>query len=161
MQKSFQMRPSGWFFPTGKCASRIGKSIGTRGSRTSFETWESKIFMHSVPFPSLGIEGAVCFEMSYLIVLLLFRWKFESNFLTLTVLTVVFLVPPILLLYYITIYILISYIVFRKGVYPLIFNCKNCNCKIFRFWLLTYYSSIKPATKRSSSAASRQKSLKV
>ena len=34
---------------------------------------------------------------------------------TVSVVTVIFLIPPFFLIYYITIYILISYIVFRKG----------------------------------------------
>ena len=39
----------------------------------SFEACESRVLMHSVPLPSFGIAGAVCFEMSYLIDYLLFR----------------------------------------------------------------------------------------
>ena len=39
----------------------------------SFEVCESRILMHSVPFPRVGILGAVDLLISYLIVLLLFR----------------------------------------------------------------------------------------
>ena len=38
-----------------------------------FDTCESRILMHSMPFPSLGILGAVCFVISYFIDILLFR----------------------------------------------------------------------------------------
>ena len=54
------------------CAKR-GKSIGTRGSCMSFEACVSRNLIHSVPLPRFGIAGAVCFEMSYLIDILLFR----------------------------------------------------------------------------------------
>ena len=47
----------------------------------------------------------------------------------------------------------------EKGCTPF-FNCKNCNCKIFRTWL-TYSFSKRLTTRRSSSAASRQKSRNV
>ena len=39
----------------------------------SFEACERSNFTISVPLPSVGIVGAVCFEISYLIDLLLFR----------------------------------------------------------------------------------------
>ena len=39
----------------------------------SFEACVSRSLMHSVPLPSVGIMGAVDFEMSYLIDFLLFR----------------------------------------------------------------------------------------
>ena len=50
-----------------------GKRIGTRGSSMSFEAFERRILMHYVPFPRLGILGALGFVMSYFIVCLLFR----------------------------------------------------------------------------------------
>ena len=45
---------------------------------------------------------------------------------TVTVVTVVFLRVIIPLFLYITIYILISYIVLESGLYPSFFNCHNC-----------------------------------
>ena len=39
----------------------------------SFEVWERRILIHSVPFPRFGILGADCLVMSYFIVFLLFR----------------------------------------------------------------------------------------
>ena len=44
----------------------------------SFEACERRILMHSVPFPRVGIAGAVCFVMSYFIVSLLFRGELVS-----------------------------------------------------------------------------------
>jgi len=55
------------------CVPRTGKNIGTRGSYMSFEAYESRILMHSVPLPRFGTLGAEGFEMSYLIDFLLFR----------------------------------------------------------------------------------------
>ena len=55
------------------CAPKTGKNIGTRGSNMSFEACESRSLIHSVPLPRVGIAGAVAFEMSYLIDILLFR----------------------------------------------------------------------------------------
>ncbi len=40
------------------CSPRTGKNIGSWGSCMSFEAWESRILMHSVPLPSVGIAGA-------------------------------------------------------------------------------------------------------
>ena len=45
------------------------KNIGMRGSCISFEACERKILIHSVPFPRLGILGAVCFVMSYILII--------------------------------------------------------------------------------------------
>ena len=39
----------------------------------SFDTCESRILIHSVPFPNLGIAGDVGFVMSYIIDIQLFR----------------------------------------------------------------------------------------
>ena len=46
-----------------------------RGSAScmSFDACERRILIHSVPFPRLGILGALGFVMSYFIVCLLFR----------------------------------------------------------------------------------------
>ena len=72
--KSFQLRSGYWNSAPIMCAPSIGKNIGTKGSYMSFEACESRILIHSVPFPSLGISGALCLLISYLIVLQLFRW---------------------------------------------------------------------------------------
>ena len=72
---SFHVRSGYWNLEPLTCAPSMGKSIGTRGSCMSFDTCESRILMHSVPFPSLGILGADAFMMLYLIVLLPFRWN--------------------------------------------------------------------------------------
>jgi hypothetical protein len=53
------------------CA-KWGKSIGTRGSRMSFDACEMRSLMHSVPLPRYGIAGTVCFVMSYFIDIQLF-----------------------------------------------------------------------------------------
>ena len=39
----------------------------------SFEACESRSLIHSVPLPTVDIAGAVAFEKSYLIDILLFR----------------------------------------------------------------------------------------
>ena len=44
-----------------------------KGLCMSFDACESRILIHSVPLTSLGIEGVVGFEISYLIDLLIFR----------------------------------------------------------------------------------------
>ena len=49
------------------CAPRIGKSIGTMGWCMSFETCESKICTHSVPFPRRCMAGGTVLLRSYLI----------------------------------------------------------------------------------------------
>ena len=54
------------------CTKR-GKSIGTKGSCMSFDACEIRSLMHSVPFPRVGILGAVGFVISYFIDILLFR----------------------------------------------------------------------------------------
>ena len=60
------------FHATDVCAMRE-KNIRTQGSYMSFEACESRSLIHSVPLPRVGIAGAVAFEMSYLIDILLFR----------------------------------------------------------------------------------------
>ena len=97
------------------CAPRIGKNIGTRGSYMSFEACESRILMHSVPLPRLGIAGAVCFEMSYFIDFQLFRKKIFPCITDYSYYSC-FLRGVIILIIYITIYILISYRVYKEGI---------------------------------------------
>ena len=72
-QSSFQLRSGYKNSEPLTCAPRGGKSIGTRGSRMSFDTCERRILIQSVPFPRVGIWGAEGLVMSYFIVLLLFR----------------------------------------------------------------------------------------
>ena len=50
-----------------------GKASERGGSLTSFDTCESRILIHSVPLPRVGIFGALGFVMSYIIDNLLFR----------------------------------------------------------------------------------------
>ena len=61
--------------------------------------------------------GVVCFEMSYFIDYLLFRWKIISLYYRLQLLQF-FLRGVIILIIYITIYILISYRVYKEGIPP-------------------------------------------
>ena len=110
------------------CAPRIGKSIGTRGSRMSFDTCESRILMHSVPFPRLGILGAEALLISYLIVNLLFRWKLINSVWQFQLWQFLFLMLQLPPLIYITIYILINYILYIRGYCHSFFNCHNWNC---------------------------------
>ena len=72
--------------------SRV-KNIGIRRKSIVFEACESKNLIHSVPFPRLGISGALFLEISYFIVLLIFRRIiriFFCHFVTVTVVTVDF-----------------------------------------------------------------------
>ena len=48
------------------CA-KYGKNFGTKGSYMSFEAYESRNLIHSVPLPRFGIAGAVALLISYLI----------------------------------------------------------------------------------------------
>ena len=52
----------------------------------------------------------------------------EWPFVTVTVVTVVFLRVSVPFIIYITIYILISYKDYKGGCTPSFFNCNNCNC---------------------------------
>ena len=52
------------------------------GSRMSFDTWVSSNFTSSVPVPRRGMAGAVDFEMSYFIDVVLFKEKFVSCYVT-------------------------------------------------------------------------------
>ena len=77
--------------------------------------------------------------MSYFIDFLLFRWLIKWPFVTVTVVTVVFLrvfASPYL---YITIYILISYKYFRRGFRTSFFNCNNCNCNASAFFTFSLF----------------------
>ena len=75
---------------------RGGNIMGTRGACISFEAWERRILMHSVPFPRVGILGAWGLVMSYFIVYLLFRWYFLLSSVPVPVVPVVFWGVPIL-----------------------------------------------------------------
>ncbi len=86
----------------------------------SFDTYESRILIHSVPLPSVGIAGAVGFEILYFIVNLLFRWINKKPSVPVPVVPVVFLRFHFSSILYITIYILISYIVIKGCFIPLI-----------------------------------------
>ena len=81
----------------------------------SFEACERSNLMHSVPLPRFGIAGAVAFEMSYLIDLLPFRLNFNRPSVSVSVVSVVFRGVPIILIYYITYYLLISYNDYKEG----------------------------------------------
>ena len=50
--------------------------------------------MHFVPFSGFTILGAEAIRMPYLIVNLPFRWKITQPIITITVITVIFLIPP-------------------------------------------------------------------
>ena len=94
--------------------------------------------------------------MSYLIVYLLFRWNLTRPFITITVITVIFLIPPFFLISYITIYILISYMVFRKG-YRYIFlivTTETVTDSVVNYSLI--FSSIRPFRASRSSRATPQ-----
>ena len=79
---------------------------------------------------------------------------------TVTVVTVIFSRVSNFLFLYITIYILISYIVYIRDIDPHFLIVGTVYCRICRS-RLAYSSSKRLTTRRSSSAASRQKSLKV
>ena len=103
-------------------------------------------FEHSNPFPSGGIWGAVFLLMLYFIDFLLCRDVWHRLWITITVITIVFLRVIISLFLYITIYILISYIVLENGLDPLFFNCNNCNCNagVITYSLTSTVSPTKP-----------------
>ena len=56
-------------FSAAYVGAKYRKKHWNEGSCTSFDICESRILMHSVPLPSLGILGADGLLMSYLIVL--------------------------------------------------------------------------------------------
>ena len=60
-------------FRAAHVCSEDGEKHRDEGVVQSFEACERSRRIHSVPFPRLGILGAVCFVISYFIVLLLFR----------------------------------------------------------------------------------------
>ena len=66
----------------------------------SFEACESSNLMHSVPFPRLGISGALFVVISYFIDYKLFRWIWCWLSVTVTVVTVVFWGVPLFLIFY-------------------------------------------------------------
>ena len=79
----------------------------------SFEACESNNLIHSVPFPRLGISGALRLLMPYLIVFQLFRLELMDALMsvrTVEQLNSSILRGVLFFIIYITIYISISYI---------------------------------------------------
>ena len=68
-QGSFQVRSGYWNSAPLMCAPRMGKNIGTRGSYMSFDACERRKRQNSVPFPRLGILGAVDVVMLYMLII--------------------------------------------------------------------------------------------
>lgn len=86
---------------------------------TLLENEVSLLFpQNSVPFPSVGMAGAIDLEMSYLIDFLLFRWINNWLLFQFQLFQLVFWQFHYPLFLYITIYILISYIVYRRSFVP-------------------------------------------
>ena len=119
---TFQDRSGYWNFAPLMCAPNEGKNIATRGSCMSFDACESRILIHSVPFSRFGIAGAVALIVSYLIDYLLFRWITNDRVFQLFQFQFAFFDTQILLILYITIYISISYIIYKKRLHPQFIN---------------------------------------
>ena len=78
--KFYLMRSRCWNLKTPTWAPSREDSIGTSGKGIVFEARERSIWMHSVPFPRVGILGTVLLLISYFIVFLLFRRKKKRKF---------------------------------------------------------------------------------
>ena len=78
--KFYLMRSRCWNLKTPTWAPSREDSIGTSGKGIDFEARERSIWMHSVPFPRVGILGTVLLLISYFIVFLLFRRKMKHEF---------------------------------------------------------------------------------
>ena len=78
--KFYLMRSRCWNLKTPTWAPSREDSIGTSGKGIVFEARERSIWMHSVPFPRVGILGTVLLLISYFIVFLLFRRKMKRKF---------------------------------------------------------------------------------
>ena len=78
--------------------------------------------MHSVPFPSPGMAGAVDLLILYRIDIQFIKLNNNNQSVPVPVVPVKFLEFHISPLYIITTYILISYIIFNKGVHSSFFN---------------------------------------
>jgi len=114
--KNLQMMPCDWNSTSLLCAQITEEDIDFIVLNTYFGGFLEQILMHFVPFPSVGSVGTEALLISYLIVILLFRWLMTDRIFQFPILPVSCFDIPIPLPIYITIYILINYIVYIRVI---------------------------------------------